>query len=83
MAIKTITFTVTKEQWEWESTKGHKLEHLSLKLFHLEGKMTHEMIREFLSNYNPENTMVIKIIPDLPLNLSSKIEISEIGSIVK
>ena len=45
--------------------------------------MTHEMIREFLSNYNPENSMVIKIIPDLPLNLSSKIEISEIGSIVK
>ena len=83
MATKKIEFMANKEQWDWESKKEHKLEYLSLKLFCLEGKMTHEMIREFLSNYNSENTIVIKIIPDLPLNLSSKIEISEVGSIVK
>ncbi len=83
MATKTIKFTANKEQWEWESMKGSKLKYLALKLFHLEGTMTQEMIREFLSNYNSENVIVIKIIPDLPLNLSAQIEISEVGSIVR
>ena len=93
MAIKSIKFLASSEEWQFEAKDGEHIDSISLQLTLSEGKITRKMVRDFLKSYDPDNMLTVKIIPNQKLGRitdtktrkfipsESEIEIEELSSL--